>query len=106
MQLIGGFLFVDKSNTLFHLMFIPLLGSFETAGKYSWSRACLAWLYIELCRTSTTVALEIADPLILLKVCAYDRFYTIAPPIELPSPNHFIGRPLSVRYYIPYILIS
>ena len=106
MQLIGGFLFADKSNTLVHLMFLPLLGSFETAGRYSWGSACLAWLYRELCQASIATILEIADPLILLQVWAYDRFCTIAPQVELPSPNHFIGRPLSLRYYSPHIFIS
>ena len=68
MQLIGGFLFVDKSNTLVHLMFLPSLGSFEVVDRYSWGSACLSWLYRELCRASTATALEKADPLILLQV--------------------------------------
>lgn len=98
MQLIGGFLFADKSNTLVHLIFLSLLGSFETAGRYSWGSACLAWLYRELCWVSTATALAIADPLILLQVWAYDWFYTIAPQVELPSPDHFIRRPFSARW--------
>jgi len=105
MQLIGGFLFADKSNTLVHLMFLPLLASFEQAGNYSWGGACLAWLYRELCRASHAQALDIVGPLILLQVWAYDRFSIVAPQVQLQPPEHFIGRPLSARYYFLYILI-
>ena len=48
-QLIGGFLFADKLNTLVHCMFIPLLSYFDQAGTYFWGVACLEWLYRELC---------------------------------------------------------
>uniref|UniRef100_A0A9I9E2J8 Aminotransferase-like plant mobile domain-containing protein n=1 Tax=Cucumis melo TaxID=3656 RepID=A0A9I9E2J8_CUCME len=54
MQLIGGFLFADKSNTL--------------AGTYAWDAATLAWLYRELCRASNAQSLEIAGPLMLLQI--------------------------------------
>ncbi|XP_031736055.1 serine/threonine-protein phosphatase 7 long form homolog [Cucumis sativus] len=95
MQLIGGFLFADKSNTLVHCMFLPLLINFDQAGTYAWGAACLAWLYRELCRASNARSLEIAGPLILLQVWAYDRFPILAPqvPVEVS-----IGRPLSFRW--------
>lgn len=99
MQLIGGFLFADKSNTFVHLMFLPLLDNFEEAGKYSWGGACLAWLYKELCGASRSTSLEIAGPLILLQVWAFDRFCMIAPRHELKTPDHYVGRPLSARYF-------
>ncbi|XP_022152174.1 uncharacterized protein LOC111019957 isoform X2 [Momordica charantia] len=98
MQLIGGFLFADKSNTLVHLMFLPLLKDFEEAGRYSWGSACLAWLYRELCRASQIDALEIAGPLILLQVWAWDRFPAIAPQRKLTTPNEYVGCPLSARW--------
>ncbi|XP_022150105.1 serine/threonine-protein phosphatase 7 long form homolog [Momordica charantia] len=97
MQLIGGFLFQDKSNTLVHLMFIPLLTDFKEVGQYSWGSACLAWLYRELCRASRVDALDIADPLILLQVWACDRFPTIAPQHHVLTPEQYAGRPLSAR---------
>lgn len=59
---------------LVHLMFLPLLGNFETAGRYSWGSACLTWLYRELCRASTAIALKIAGPLILLQVWSFIEF--------------------------------
>ncbi|KAA0037384.1 serine/threonine-protein phosphatase 7 long form-like protein [Cucumis melo var. makuwa] len=49
LQLIEGFLFADKSNTLVHCMFFPLLFDFDQAGTYAWCAATLSWLYRELC---------------------------------------------------------
>lgn len=98
MQLIGGFLFADKSSTFVHLMFLPLLNDFEEAGQYSWGSACLAWLYRELCRASQIDTLEIAGPLILLQVWAWDRFPTIAPQRKSTTPNEHVGCPLSARW--------
>ena len=42
LQLIGGFLFVDKSNNRVHLMFLPLLQDLGVTSTYSWGSACLA----------------------------------------------------------------
>ena len=41
-QLIEGFLFVDKSNNMVHLMFLSLLEDFGVTGTYSWGNVCLA----------------------------------------------------------------
>ena len=49
LQLIGGFLFADKSNNRVHLMFLPLLEDLGVTDTYSWGSACLAWLYQEMC---------------------------------------------------------
>ncbi|KAL0555422.1 hypothetical protein IC582_009367 [Cucumis melo] len=65
MQLIGGFLFADKSNNLVHCMFLQFLFDFDQAGTYAWGAATLAWLYRELCRASNAQSLEIAGPLML-----------------------------------------
>ena len=101
MQLIGGFLFADKSNNLVHCMFLQFLFDFDQAGTYAWGAATLAWLYRELCRASNAQSLEIAGPLMLLQVWAYDRFSIIAPQRTL---QHSDGRPLSFRYYLIYML--
>ncbi|TYK03303.1 serine/threonine-protein phosphatase 7 long form-like protein isoform X1 [Cucumis melo var. makuwa] len=95
MQLIGGFLFADKSNNLVHCMFLQFLFDFDQAGTYAWGAATLAWLYRELCRASNAQSLEIAGPLMLLQVWAYDRFSIIAPQRTL---QHSDGRPLSFRW--------
>ncbi|KAA0048620.1 serine/threonine-protein phosphatase 7 long form-like protein isoform X1 [Cucumis melo var. makuwa] len=65
------------------------------AGTYAWGAATLAWLYRKLCRASNAQFLEIAGPLMLLQVWAYDRFSIIAPQRTL---QHSDGRPLSFRW--------
>ncbi|TYJ97697.1 serine/threonine-protein phosphatase 7 long form-like protein [Cucumis melo var. makuwa] len=95
MQLIGGFLFAHKSNTLVHCMFLQFLFDFDQVGTYAWGAATLAWLYRELCRASNAQSLEIAGPLMLLQVWAYDRFSIIAPQRTL---QHSDGRPLNFRW--------
>ena len=67
LQLIGGCLFVDKSNSKLHLMFLPFFKDFHTTGTYSWGSACLAWLYRELFRASHIDARDISCPLIILQ---------------------------------------
>ena len=69
-----------------HIIFLPLLTNFETTEHYSWGSAGLAWLYIELCRASRIDAHDIAGPLILLQVWAWDRFPSIAPRRLLQPP--------------------
>ncbi|XP_008463586.1 serine/threonine-protein phosphatase 7 long form homolog [Cucumis melo] len=49
MQLIGGFLFADKSNMLVHYMFLQFIFDFDQTGTYAWDAVTLAWLYGELC---------------------------------------------------------
>ncbi|XP_057971910.1 uncharacterized protein LOC131160335 isoform X2 [Malania oleifera] len=77
--LIGGCLFADKSQNNVHLMFLPLLSDLDDAGNYSWGSATLAWLYRELCRATVPSTREIAGPLILLQLWAWDRCPHIAP---------------------------
>uniref|UniRef100_A0A9I9E5K6 Aminotransferase-like plant mobile domain-containing protein n=1 Tax=Cucumis melo TaxID=3656 RepID=A0A9I9E5K6_CUCME len=52
-------------------------------------------MYRELYRASNTQSLEIAGPLMLLQVWAYDRFSIVAPQKLL---QHSDGRPLSFRW--------
>ena len=66
LQLIRGFLFVDKLKNMVHLMFLSLLEDFGVTGTYSWGSACLAWLYREMCRASRIDAHDVSGPLILL----------------------------------------
>ena len=66
LQLIRGFLFVDKLKNMVHLMFLSLLKDFGVIGTYSWGSACLAWLYREMCRASHIDAHDVLGPLIFL----------------------------------------
>ena len=100
MQLIGGFLFADKSNTLVHCMFLQFIFNFDQVGTYVWGAATLAWLYRELCRASHAQSLEIVGPLMLLQIWAYDRFSIVAPQRTLQYSD---DRPLRLRYYFMQI---
>ena len=42
----------DKSISLIHYKFFPLLQNFHEFGKYSWGSACPAILYQNLCRAT------------------------------------------------------
>ena len=100
LQLIGGCLFADKSNSKVHLMFLPFLIDFDTAGTYSWGSACLAWLYRELCRASHIDARDISGPLIILQLWIWDRFPFIAPQrlYSVPRDRRLPQPPLGTRY--------
>ena len=103
----GGCLFCEKSNNMVNIMFLPLLKNFKTAGHYCWGSAGLAWLYREMCRESRKDAHEIAGPLILLQLWAWNRFPFIAPhrlgqliadPImDLPDGGELPADPLGMR---------
>ena len=71
---------------MMHIIFLPLLTDFETAGYYSWDSAGLAWLYRGLCRASRIHAHDIMGSLILLQVWAWDRFPSKAPRRLLQPP--------------------
>ncbi|KAK9126323.1 hypothetical protein Scep_015169 [Stephania cephalantha] len=89
LQLIGGSLFSGKSNNLVHVMYLPLLANFEETGKYSWGSACLAWLYREMCRATSSSAKEISGCLILLQLWIWDRFPYLAPKRRgIPRVDH------------------
>ncbi|KAI8534531.1 hypothetical protein RHMOL_Rhmol10G0097500 [Rhododendron molle] len=79
LRLIGGTIFADKSSSLVHLMFLPLLEDFNTAGEYSWGSAALGCLYSELCRASIVDKLQIGGFMLLLQVWAWERFPHISP---------------------------
>ncbi|KAA0061950.1 serine/threonine-protein phosphatase 7 long form-like protein [Cucumis melo var. makuwa] len=79
MQLIGGFLFADKSNTLVYCMFLQFIFDFDQTDTYAWGVATLTWLYKEFYRASHAQSLEIAGSLMLLQVWTYDKFPIVAP---------------------------
>ena len=102
LQLIGGFLFSGKSSDKVHLMFLPLLEDFEVARRYSWSSACLAWLYRQLCRASHIDTHDISGPLILLQLWVWERFPFIAPHCLriAPHDDQLPPPPLAIRYIL------
>ncbi|KAJ9136299.1 hypothetical protein P3X46_033391 [Hevea brasiliensis] len=77
-------------------MFLPLLEDLREAATYSWGRACLAFLYRELCRVVVTETKEISGPLFILQIWAWERFKIISPSIRDPSAPH--DAPLGARW--------
>ena len=67
-------------------MFLPMLEDFDTAGRYSWGSAVLAWLYRELCRATDSDSCDIAGALILVQLWAWSRFPHISPTIKSIQP--------------------
>ena len=69
----------------------------DLIGQYSWGSACLAFLYRELCRAARLPAVsQMADPLFLLQLWAWERFPFLAPTLRdrlIPS-----NAPLGHRY--------
>jgi hypothetical protein len=84
LSMLGGNIFVDKSNNKVHVVWLQFLEDFDRAREYSWGGAALAWMYRELCRAYEITAKDIAGPLILLQMWAWERFPHIVP--ELLSP--------------------
>uniref|UniRef100_A0A9I9D3T2 Aminotransferase-like plant mobile domain-containing protein n=1 Tax=Cucumis melo TaxID=3656 RepID=A0A9I9D3T2_CUCME len=91
-HLMGGSIFADKSTRYVHLMFLPFLANLHHTGRYSWGGACLAWLYRQLCKTSKQGVREIAGPLILLQIWAWERFPIVAPQLLHVNPNQLHSR--------------
>ncbi|QHN83055.1 uncharacterized protein DS421_20g701280 [Arachis hypogaea] len=52
MQVIGGILFPDASDSRVHIRWLPLLEDFDRCGGLSWGSAVLAWLYHQMYRAT------------------------------------------------------
>ncbi|RYR63246.1 hypothetical protein Ahy_A04g021048 [Arachis hypogaea] len=50
MQVIGGILFPNASDSRVHIRWLPLLEDHDRYGRLSWGLAVLAWLYCQMCR--------------------------------------------------------
>ncbi|KAL7174837.1 hypothetical protein ACSBR1_017827 [Camellia fascicularis] len=74
----GGVLVPDKSQNIVK-MFLSLLRDFDRIQEYSWGGATLACLYRMLCRATKADTKEIAGPLVLLQVWAWERLSKTAP---------------------------
>ncbi|XP_057979572.1 serine/threonine-protein phosphatase 7 long form homolog [Malania oleifera] len=79
LRLICGVIFSDVSGSYAHLMFLSLLEDFRACHSYSRGSATLAWLYREMCRAAHHSKTQIAGPLRLLQVWAWERFPSFVP---------------------------
>ncbi|KAJ7979010.1 serine/threonine-protein phosphatase 7 long form-like [Quillaja saponaria] len=103
LQLMGGLLFTSKTSTHVHICFLSLLENLYVAGQYNWGSASLAWLYREICHATHLDASEIAGPLILLQVWAWERLPFLAPRRETDIPWDNLC-PLGARWRIGDVL--
>ena len=87
LSMLDGNIFVDKSNKKVHVVWLQFLEDFNRAREYCWGDTALAWMYKELCRACEITAKEIAGPLILLQMWAWERLSYIV--TELVSPLEF-----------------
>ncbi|TYK21956.1 serine/threonine-protein phosphatase 7 long form-like protein [Cucumis melo var. makuwa] len=71
-QLIGGFLFAYKSNTLVHCMFLKFVFDFNQVGTYAWGATTLAWLYRKLYRSGALPASEQSANMLLIYRWTFD----------------------------------
>ncbi|KAJ7945734.1 serine/threonine-protein phosphatase 7 long form-like [Quillaja saponaria] len=101
LQLMGGLLFTSKTSTHVHICFLSLLENLYAAGQYSWGSASLAWLYREMCHATHLDASEIAGPLILLQVWAWERLPFLAPRRETDIPWDNLC-PLGARWRVKF----
>ena len=87
LMLVGGCLFSDVSGTWMYLAFLPLLDNFCEIRTYSWGGAALAYLYRQLCGASVRGAKEMAGPVILLQLWAYEHITFTSPEIRRIIPT-------------------
>ncbi|KAL6346186.1 hypothetical protein AAG906_027930 [Vitis piasezkii] len=90
LALVGGALFADKSGSSVQVAFLPLLRDFMVTERLSWGSAALAHLYRELCRASQSGAMEIAGPLTLLQLWAWERLHVGRPGAQFPAQRHIV----------------
>ncbi|RYR31182.1 hypothetical protein Ahy_B01g055974 isoform B [Arachis hypogaea] len=76
--LFGTNLFCDKSGMTIHWKILPLLRNFSDIRGFSWGSACLAHLYMALCRTSRYDCKKVDGPLALLCIWAWERLLFLA----------------------------
>ncbi|GFY81180.1 hypothetical protein Acr_01g0009890 [Actinidia rufa] len=107
LQLIGGLLLTNYSQTLVRVAYLPLLLDLDAAVACSWGSAVLAMLYRSMCRATKTGQRQIAGALLLLQIWACERFPRMCPhrvddhtaeqqPL-LIGGMHFPGGPWGVR---------
>ncbi|XP_021596655.1 serine/threonine-protein phosphatase 7 long form homolog [Manihot esculenta] len=97
MRVIGS-IFSDISALRVNLIFLPLLADLEEAGNYSWGGACPAWLYRQLCKATNSEVMQMADPLFILQLWAWDRITAVSLILSNRVPHH--DAPLGSRYVI------
>ena len=89
LSLLGHILLLNKSTSVVHGKILQLLVNLNEIGLYSWSSACLAFLYRGLDRDTCNDVKEIYGCMILLLVWAWHQLPWLAP---------ISGKPIAFSY--------
>ncbi|MBA0777551.1 hypothetical protein Gotri_005561 [Gossypium trilobum] len=79
LQIIGGYLMLDKLRNLVHLRCLLKLIDFRAVDELSWGSTVLATLYREMCQTTHPNKIKIRGCLSLLQSWARFRFLFLHP---------------------------
>ncbi|MFQ6637171.1 hypothetical protein Gotur_014215 [Gossypium turneri] len=74
LQILRGYLMLDKSRNLVHLRWLLKLIDFRTIGELNWGFIVFSILYREMCRATQPNKIKIGGCLSLLKSWAQFRF--------------------------------
>ncbi|XP_057516734.1 serine/threonine-protein phosphatase 7 long form homolog [Amaranthus tricolor] len=86
LYLIGAVLFADKTSNQIQLLYLTLLDDpWERIAEYSWGSAALGYLYRRLCGAAHKNVKEIAGPLVILQLWAWEH-------ILIGQPYRTVGR--------------
>ena len=94
LRFIGGDLFGTKTDGYVHSMYFSFVQDLRDMQTYSWGSACLAQLYRQLCCASAPGVHQVAGPLLLLQLWAWERFDLCRPILQngaIHIPNHCLG---------------
>ncbi|KAF1871833.1 hypothetical protein Lal_00020628, partial [Lupinus albus] len=84
--IVRGKLLPDKSNSRVHLMYLHILRDLSRVCRYKWGSACLANLYMELCRVKKPNVKAMGGCLMLLQSWIWYRIPFLAPRLDgLPT---------------------
>ena len=97
-------LFGNKSQSKLHCYFLKLLNDFGVARKYSWGSATLVFLYKEPCTAVIQKSTEIAGPVFILKLWAWEHLPYLTP-IPINPTNLNGDDPYDCRYNIYFLFL-
>ena len=97
LRLIGGEIFGTKTEGYVHGMYFQFVQNLQPMQQYSWGSACLAYLYHNLCIVAVSPVKQIAGPLLLVQLWAWERF-TQCRPVLVHGPQHMPFSALGSRY--------
>ncbi|MFQ6650019.1 hypothetical protein Gotur_022348, partial [Gossypium turneri] len=99
--MIGGYLMLDLSRNLVHLMWLLKLVYFRATGKLSLGSAVLSSLYREMCRAMKPNKFKIRGCLSLLQSWARFRFPFLRPQVNHPYTfsllTSYVGIPTALE---------